>query len=204
MFKQKQLQIITAITLFIFIFVIFTIYLFQKDKTVTLEIKVTPESSLIQINQQKYKNGTHKLKPGIYQISISKPDFKSYQKTLNFKPNSHLKIYRALKTTSKTKDWYKNHPSDQSLLYKIDDFNADLKQKRKSNSDPIYKITPYDNYSSGFKISPIETKNQKPIIEIYLYTCSKSEEPVIQKNALRWLKSKNIQLKNYQIIYKSC
>lgn len=195
--KNKSLLLLVSILLF------FTILgvIINISKSSELDILIAPASSEITINNQKYKNGPYRLYPGTYQVKIQKPDFKTYQTTLELKPNSKSKLYYALKNQAKN-NWYKNHPEDQEILKTINDYQAD-QFREKVSQDPIFKITPFDNYNAGFKISPINTKN-KLTINIYLYTCTESEQPILKQNALKWLKSKHINLKKYNLVYKSC
>lgn len=192
-----------TVLVLIFILLFFTILgvIINISKSSKLDILVAPSSAEIIINDQKYKNGSYRLYPGTYQIKIKQPEFKTYQKTIELKPNSSSKLYYALKN-QKDPNWYENHPEEQENLKTINDYQADQFQE-KASQDPIFKITPFNNYNSGFKITTTNTKD-KITINIYLYTCTESEEPILKKNALNWLKSKHINLKNYHLVYKSC
>ncbi len=199
--KKKLFTIISIITLFIFIPVLF-FFIFIYN-TATLDILVAPSDSTVTINDKKYKTKAKiRLRPGNYNIKITKPDFSTYETTLTLDKNQNARLYEYLEPLNDS-SYYANNPQESLLSQKIADIKHDLSSKRKDKTNPIWNITPYDNYQQGIKIEAEET-NQKILIKAYLYTCNDNNIEKLKQAVLKYLEKHQINLNNYDIEYKNC
>lgn len=94
----------------------------EANRSVTLNVAVSPKSSSITINGIGYQNGdTYKIAPGEYQVEISREEFDNYTTTLVFEADSTHNLYVALKLAhGDVADWYAKHPGEDEYLAKID------------------------------------------------------------------------------------
>ena len=197
--KQK----IAVISFFIIIIIIpITLFIINIFKSSTLTIKIAPADTTIVINNKRYKNGKHKLFPGTYTISVSKEGFESYSTTINLTKNDSQNIYLCLEEKPDN-NWYSFHSDDSNLCNAIEEERLSDENEKLFNSDKIFNFTPYHDYNNGFNIDPFFDENNKISILITSITCQKSKESIIQKNALEWLKSKDINPDDYTIVYQT-
>ena len=193
------------ISLFILIYFLIT-WITNYDKTATLDYYLAPATATITLNQENLKpDGKIKLKPGIYNVTIKKQGFNDFSTTLELKPNQTTYFYRSLEPTTDNLDYYQNHPDDASRVQHIADTQADLDRKNYTDSDPIFKITPYSSYQDGFSIiSEKQDNTSKILLKINLLTCSESQIQSLKEAAYQYLKNHQINPDNYDINLSSC
>ena len=193
------------VSLFILIYFIIT-WIANYDKTATLDYYIAPATATISLNQEILKpEGKIKLKPGTYNITIKKRGFNDFSTTLELKPNQTTYFYRSLEPTTDNLDYYQNHPDDASRVQHIADAQADLDRKNYTDSDPIFKITPYSSYQDGFSIiSEKQDNTSKILLKINLLTCSESQIQSLKEAAYQYLKNRQINPDNYDINLSSC
>ena len=87
----------------------------------------------------------------------------------------------------------------------IADANADLERKNYTDSDPIFKITPYSSYQNGFSIVSEKQENtSKILLKIDLLTCSDDQIQKLKDAAYQYLKDNKINPDNYDIRLTNC
>lgn len=210
LFSLKHILIFSVATFIIFTFASIFFFILNLDKTSEIEILVAPKDSIIKLNDTTYKNGTHKIKPGIYKVTIT-PDLKifkenqfvNYEKEINIQDKTKFKLYYALEPTQNNANYYLENSADYSIVQGIDDLRAREEQKAYVNSDPIFLITPYKNYNQGFEIYS-EKSPEKNLIKINLLTCNPENIPALHSKALDWLSSNSINVDKYIIGISSC
>lgn len=193
------------ISLFILIYFLIT-WITNYDKTATLDYYLAPATATITLNQENLKpEGKIKLKPGTYNITIKKQGFNDFSTTLELKPNQTTYFYRSLDPTTDNLDYYQNHPDDASRVQHIADAQADLDRKNYTDSDPIFKITPYSSYQDGFSIiSEKQDNTSKILLKINLLTCSESQIQSLKEAAYQYLKNRQINPDDYDINLSNC
>ena len=171
-----------------------------------ITIKPPPATATVTLNQENLKpDGKIKLKPGTYNVTIKKQGFNNFSTTLELKPNQTTYFYRSLDPTTDNLDYYQNHPDDASRVQHIADAQADLDRKNYTDSDPIFKITPYSSYQDGFSIiSEKQDNTSKILLKINLLTCSESQIQSLKEAAYQYLKNHQINPDNYDINLSSC
>ena len=138
------------VSLFILIYFLIT-WITNYDKTATLDYYLAPATATVTLNQENLKpDGKIKLKPGTYNVTIKKQGFNNFSTTLELKPNQTTYLYKALEPDSTNSNYYQNHPDEASRAQHIADSEADLERKKYTDSDPIFKVTPYSSYQNGF------------------------------------------------------
>ena len=197
--------IFLILSLFIIIYFFIT-WLINYDKTATLDYYLAPNTATFTIDQKTYQSdGKLKLKPGNYTIKIVKAGFQEITKDLELKYNQTTYLYETLEPDSSHSDYYKTHPEDESRVQHIADFKADLERKNYTDSDPVFKITPYSSYQAGFSIAAEkQSQTSKIKLKINLFTCSDQQIEELKTAAYQYLKTNQINPDNYDIEISSC
>ena len=193
------------LSLFILIYFFIT-WIINYDKTATLEYYLAPSSATITLDQQNLQpEGKIKLKPGTYKLKITKQGFTDFSTDIELKPNQTTPLYQALEPDSTNTDYYQTHPDEASRVQHIADTNADLERKNYTDSDPIFKITPYSSYQNGFSIISEKQENtSKILLKIDLLTCSDDQIQKLKDAAYQYLKDNKINPDNYDIRLTNC
>lgn len=193
------------LSLFILIYFFIT-WIINYDKTATLEYYLAPSTATITLDQQNLQpEGKIKLKPGIYKLKIIKQGFTDFSTEIELKPNQTTPLYKALEPDSTNADYYQTHPDEASRVQHIADANADLERKNYTDSDPIFKITPYSSYQNGFSIISEKQENtSKILLKIDLLTCSDDQIQKLKDAAYQYLKDNKINPDNYDIRLTNC
>lgn len=193
------------LSLFIIIYFFIT-WIINYDKTATLEYYLAPSTATITLDQQNLQpEGKIKLKPGTYKLKITKQGFTDFSTKIELKPNQTTPLYKALEPDSTNSDYYQTHPDEASRVQHIADANADLERKNYTDSDPIFKITPYSSYQNGFSIISEKQENtSKILLKIDLLTCSDDQIQKLKDAAYQYLKDNKINPDNYDIRLTNC
>lgn len=193
------------LSLFIIIYFFIT-WIINYDKTATLEYYLAPSTATITLDQQNLQpEGKIKLKPGTYKLKITKQGFTDFSTEIELKPNQTTPLYKALEPDSTNSDYYQTHPDEASRVQHIADANADLERKNYTDSDPIFKITPYSSYQNGFSIISEKQENtSKILLKIDLLTCSDDQIQKLKDAAYQYLKDNKINPDNYDIRLTNC
>lgn len=202
----KSKKIFIYLTIFVLIIItIIGFYILNKDKTAELTILVAPSSSIIKIGDNNYHNGTIKIKPGKYNVIISKEGFTSYKSTINITNDSTNKLYKAIFQTDGTYSWYIKHQDDDKLLTIIGDNNSVKVQNKLADEYPLLKYIPYTKQSNGilYKIDAQMNENRLESIKVFFNTCSDYSINIYKTDVLNWIKSKGLNPEDYNIIYSS-
>ena len=193
------------LSLFILIYFFIT-WIINYDKTATLDYYLAPSTGTITLNQQNLQpEGKIKLKPGTYKLEITKSGFTSFSTNIELKPNQTTYLYKALEPDSTNSNYYQNHPDEASRAQHIADSEADLERKKYTDSDPIFKVTPYSSYQNGFSIIAEKQENtSKILLKIDLLTCSDDQIQKLKDAAYQYLKNNKINPDNYDIRFSNC
>lgn len=209
--NKKGNHLLNMIIFFLLISLFILIYFFitwitNYDKTATLDYYIAPATATISLNQEILKpEGKIKLKPGTYKLKITKQGFTDFSTEIELKPNQTTTLYQALEPDSTNTDYYQTHPDEASRVQHIADANADLERKNYTDSDPIFKITPYSSYQNGFSIISEKQENtSKILLKIDLLTCSDDQIQKLKDAAYQYLKDNKINPDNYDIRLTNC
>lgn len=118
----------------------------------------------------------------------------SYQGFYQWSKNSHLI------------DGYANQISclpKKQLIYDYFVCQDLFSQQNQTISDPIYYLTPYQNYNHGYNITAdkVQDPNQKITIRIEILSNDPKRIQILKDQALDFLKHRQINLEDYQIIF---
>lgn len=208
MSKKSLLSIVMGFLVLVLIIIIaaFINWITNSDKTATLDYYLAPTSASFMIDGKTYQGDAKiKLKPGNYTIQISSPNFKEVTQDLKLKNNQVTYLYEALEPNSEHQDYYKSHPEDESRVQHIADFKADLERKSYTDSDPVFKVTPYSSYQAGFSIAAEkQAQTAKVKLKITLFTCSDQQIEELKTAAYKYLTNNKLDPNNYDIEVTSC
>ena len=206
--KRSLLSIIMGFLILVLIIIIaaFINWITNSDKTATLDYYLAPTSASFMIDGKTYQGDAKiKLKPGNYTIQISSPNFKEVTQDLELKNNQVTYLYEALDPDSDHQDFYKTHPDDESRVQHIADFKADLERKSYTDSDPVFKVTPYSSYQAGFSIAAKKQPQATKVkLKITLFTCSDQQIEELKSAAYKYLTDNKLNPNNYDIEVTSC
>lgn len=206
--KRSLLSIMISFLILVLIIIIaaFINWITNSDKTATLDYYLTPTSASFMIDGKTYQGDAKiKLKPGNYTIQISNPNFKEVTQDLELKNNQVTYLYEALEPDSEHQDYYKSHPDDESRVQHIADFKADLERKSYTDSDPVFKVTPYSSYQAGFSIAAEkQPQTTKVKLKITLFTCYDQQIEELKTAAYKYLTDNKLNPNNYDIEVTSC
>lgn len=206
--KRSLLSIIMGFLILVLIIIIaaFINWITNSDKTATLDYYLAPTSASFMIDGKTYQGDAKiKLKPGNYTIQISSPNFKEVTQDLELKNNQVTYLYEALDPDSDHQDFYKTHPDDESRVQHIADFKADLERKSYTDSDPVFKVTPYSSYQAGFSIAAEKQPQATKVkLKITLFTCSDQQIEELKSAAYKYLTDNKLNPNNYDIEVTSC
>lgn len=206
--KKSLLSIMISFLILVLIIIIaaFINWITNSDKTATLDYYLAPASASFMIDGKTYQGDAKiKLKSGNYTIQISSPNFKEVTQDLELKNNQVTYLYEALEPDSDHQDFYKSHPEDESRVQHIADFKADLERKNYTDSDPVFKVTPYSSYQAGFSIiAEKQTQTTKVKLKITLFTCSDQQIEELKTAAYKYLTDNKLNPNNYDIEVTSC
>lgn len=206
--KKSLLSIVMSFLILVLIIIIaaFINWITNSDKTATLDYYLAPASASFIIDGKTYQGDAKiKLKPGNYTIQISSPNFKEVTQDLELKNNQVTYLYEALEPDSDHQDFYKSHPEDESRVQHIADFKADLERKSYTDSDPVFKVTPYSSYQAGFSIAAEkQAQTAKVKLKIILFTCSNQQIEELKTAAYKYLTDNKLNPNNYDIEVTSC
>lgn len=205
--KHKTTQKIILL-FFVFFLVIIGISAYfiidDLEKTATIKLVVAPLSADILINDQPFDNmKTYNVKPGDYEIVVSKPDyFETFTKSFTLEPGDSKEFYLELKALPNT-NWYKDHPDDS---YSIDTI---LSHQLSERGDYLTK-----NYPLLTKL-PITVEyyknNSVYVYYIISYQVDKNNQPTViikdftggnYDSALARIKAEGFEPNNYKIEYQ--
>lgn len=206
--KRSLLSIIMSFLIMVLIIIIaaFINWITNSDKTATLDYYLAPTSASFIIDGKTYQGDAKiKLKPGNYTIKISNANFQEITRDLELKNNQVTYLYEALEPDSEYQDYYKSHPEDESRVQHIADFKADLERKNYTDSDPVFKATPYSSYQAGFSIAAEkQPQTTKVKLKITLFTCSDQQIEELRSAAYKYLTDNKLNPDNYNIEITSC
>lgn len=208
---KKSKSLINLILFFLVTSLVIIIYFFFQwiinyDKTATLDYYLAPSTVTATINNQPLKSGGKiKLKPGTYTIKVSQPGFTEISKNIELKVNQTTYFYEYLEPNSSNQDYYKNHSAEESRTQHISDFKADLERKSYTDSDPVFKVTPYSSYQAGFSIAAEkQPQTTKVKLKITLFTCSDQQIEELRSAAYKYLIDNKLNPNSYDIEVTSC
>ena len=124
---NKKLIRITIVTLTLFLVTILGISAYfmidEAQKTAAIHFIIAPMSADISLNGESFENlETHKIKPGDYELIISKTGyFESWSKNFTIESGETKEFYVNLNPLPNT-NWYKDHPNDANPIDAITDY----------------------------------------------------------------------------------
>ena len=117
----------------------------------TLKVRVAPSDAKVLVGGKRYKNGEHRIKPGEYEVSITREGFEDYSETLTIENRGYGEIYLCMDNTDGV-DWYHNDEKYAHLCDEIHEHQYDIETAKKF-SDKIFSVTPFHSYEKGFNIT---------------------------------------------------
>ncbi len=202
--NRKKLFLLGAIAFGLLALILTFVWLVESPKTGKIYINVAPISANVKIGGKSFNNGTHNIEPGVYDVEISKNEFKGYQGQITIKKDATTPLMVCLQKNEGNDEYYAANKKDQEVCYTVEEYLAEQLEEAKYKSDEIFNVAPYHSYKKGFYIDPYFDDDDKIHVKITLVTCSAERAEGLKQNALEWLASKNIKIDNYPVEYVSC
>jgi len=201
--KQFLIGAIVLVVLAIAVVVAYFVYL--KIYNGMVKIVVAPSDSLIMIGDKKYKNGERRIKPGDYDVKITREGFVEYNTSISVEPNGTAELYVCMDNNDGV-DWNKQSEEYSKLCEQI--YGHILTEEMKEKyADPIFSITPFFSYDKGFEVTADpNTEGGKITIHINALSCKPARIEGLNQNALEWLRKAQINPDDYIIdfVNKGC
>ena len=199
--KRIVVGILASIAIIIVAAVIY--WIIESPKTGNINIVVAPVSAKIKIGDKNFRNGSHKIEPGTYDVSISKDGFGSYTGQITIADGQTEKLYICLQKNENNEDYYASHEEDANACWQVEEYNIE-KLEGEKYSDKIFKVAPFHSYSRGFYIDPYLDDEDKVHVKITIATCIAERAEGLKQNAHEWLSQKGININDYPVEYSSC
>lgn len=203
--KLKNRKILFIIGGCIFVLAVLWISIFaaiELPKTGTLEIGIAPKDAKIMVGNNEYKNGTYKMLPGTYSLSIKRDGFQEIEGAIVIE-NGSVSGLKYCMTPNEGNEDYQWSEEEQNICFAASEYEESQVAKQEQ-SDEIFKYIPYRSYKDGYAISAEKADGENTIIvTITTMSCVDYRNKVLQKDAVEFLKSKNLDLDKYFIVYKS-
>ncbi|MBR3052274.1 PEGA domain-containing protein [Candidatus Saccharibacteria bacterium] len=116
----KLILSISAILLIVILGISLFFIIDDASRTVTIRFLVAPSSATITLGGTNYRSAeTYRIRPGNYDLSITKDGFDPYQKSLTLNDGDNLNIDIALEIQPGNENYYKEHPNEAYALETI-------------------------------------------------------------------------------------
>ena len=196
--KQGTIILIVLFVIIIGIFVGRAIYL--NINNATLKVLVAPEDAKVLIGGKRYRNGEHHVKPGNYDVKITREGFEEYTSQLGIEEKGYGEVYFCMNNTDGV-DWYSNDEKYAHLCDVVNEHQYD-KETAEKFSDKIFGVTPFHSYEKGFNIdAKLDDETKKITVTIEPLSCRYERAKALEKNALEWLEKAGIDINDYEIVY---
>lgn len=196
--KQGTIILIVLFVIIIGIFVGRAIYL--NINNATLKVLVAPEDAKVLIGGKRYRNGEHHVKPGNYDVKITREGFEEYTGQLSIEEKGYGEVYFCMNNTDGV-DWYSNNEKYAHLCDAVNEHQYD-KETAEKFSDKIFSVTPFHSYEKGFNIdAKLDEETKKITVTIEPLSCRYERAKALEKNALEWLEKAGIDIDDYEIVY---
>lgn len=196
--KQGTIILIVLFVIIIGIFVGRAIYL--NINNATLKVLVAPEDAKVLIGGKRYRNGEHHVKPGNYDVKITREGFEEYTGQLSIEEKGYGEVYFCMNNTDGV-DWYSNNEKYAHLCDVVNEHQYD-KETAEKFSDKIFSVTPFHSYEKGFNIdAKLDDETKKITVTIEPLSCRYERAKALEKNALEWLEKAGIDINDYEIVY---
>lgn len=196
--KQGTIILIVLFVIIIGIFVGRAIYL--NINNATLKVLVAPEDAKVLIGGKRYRNGEHHVKPGNYDVKITREGFEEYTGQLSIEEKGYGEVYFCMNNTDGV-GWYSNNEKYAHLCDAVNEHQYD-KETAEKFSDKIFSVTPFHSYEKGFNIdAKLDEETKKITVTIEPLSCRYERAKALEKNALEWLEKAGIDIDDYEIVY---
>lgn len=196
--KQGAIILIVLFVIIIGIFVGRAIYL--NINNATLKVLVAPEDAKVLIGGKRYRNGEHHVKPGNYDVKITREGFEEYTGQLSIEEKGYGEVYFCMNNTDGV-DWYSNDEKYAHLCDVVNEHQYD-KETAEKFSDKIFSVTPFHSYEKGFNIdAKLDDETKKITVTIEPLSCRYERAKALEKNALEWLEKAGVDTNDYEIVY---
>lgn len=196
--KQGTIILIVLFVIIIGIFVGRAIYL--NINNATLKVLVAPEDAKVLIGGKRYRNGEHHVKPGNYDVKVTREGFEEYTGQLSIEEKGYGEVYFCMNNTDGV-DWYSNNEKYAHLCDVVNEHQYD-KETAEKFSDKIFSVTPFHSYEKGFNIdAKLDDETKKITVTIEPLSCRYERAKALEKNALEWLEKAGIDIDDYEIVY---
>jgi len=174
--------------------------IYLKINNATLKVVVAPADAKVMVGDKRYRNGENRIKPGEYDVSVTRDGFSEYTDHISIEENGYAEIYLCMDNTDGV-DWYSNNESYARLCDEVHEHVYGQETAEKF-SDKIFSVTPFHSYEKGFNIdAQLNEETGEITVTIEPLSCRYERAKGLEKNALEWLEKAGTNLDDYTIVY---
>ena len=117
----KMHKVISAVILVDVILIVAIVVLAVRKftKTAVMDVSVTPNVAVVEVNGQEYGIGAYRMYPGEVTATIKADGFESKTVTLNLKARETTKVYDFLEATGDNANYYAKNANDAEALARV-------------------------------------------------------------------------------------
>lgn len=195
---RKKILIIVIVCLSLPLLATIGFIVYRSIYSATINLYFAPKSAEVKIGNSGGGFGDNFVKPGTYEVVISKKGFTTYTEKITVEPGSTVTVNAALKSTSSaTANWYDEHTDDYTIAQTIGDRKADEDMEKFVKNFPIVNILPivgmYESYRVDYGPSPTKSGSFAVFISY--------QSEAAKQQAIDAIRAKNYNLAAYEVIY---
>ncbi len=195
--RQKIILIVTLFAGLAVLLIGFAVYR-SIVYSATISITYAPESAVVTLNNKNASKGENRVKPGNYEVKITREGFAEYKTTVEAKEGQTTLVEAVLESNDpSTADWYQEHESDYTLAQSIGDGQADRNYENFIKKFPIAKDLPLNGIYGSYQVFYETADNTKGYAVIVSY-----QTEAAKKAAIAAIKAKGYKLEDYEVFYQ--
>lgn len=196
--RAKMLVTTGAIAAAILVPIIYS-YIHSTIYSAKITLTFAPKSSSARIGTLSAHFGNNDVKPGTYDVVISKQGFETYKETVTVKKGDAIVVEAALESNDpSTANWYNDHPEDYTIAQGIGDRRADNSARRMKAEFPIVDILPIVGLYSAYRVDYGPSPTKKDGYALFItYQTAKDKQRAIDAVA-----EKGYDVDEYEVIYE--
>ncbi len=181
-------------------------YIFRNSvgTTANLQIEVAPSKSTLTINGNNSKGGSIKVKPGKYDISVSKKGFVTQSQAINIiASESKFVGFVLVPNTPETKDWYQFNQSDN---YKAQGISSTLATSSSSDALkqlPFIQELPYIGPGYYYRVDYGYLDSNAQGSPVVFISSASNVTHQARQAALTWIREKGYDVSDFKVVFRT-
>ncbi|MDR0979870.1 MAG: PEGA domain-containing protein [Candidatus Nomurabacteria bacterium] len=166
-----------------------------------LQLTIAPTGATVILDGKQIKAENQDIKPGEHTLRVEHDGFIAEEQQFSVAKNETYSVLIALVPEDDNADYYLYNERDQIIRDGKITQRQDQAMREAYESDPIMKILPYTDMSSGVTFVVEASYNNGIELLIRLNTCSDEAAEIYKNKALLWIAGQGFRPENYPIKY---